>query len=103
MEIDESNALDFTKTLTKLGIELFGLKTISKICQKIGLQIDESGSVELPSQNFEQKVENFILEYAKINVSAKITVINLAKKFKIPIPEGLSKKNKISRLLGSKT
>ena len=100
MEIDENKALAFAKTLVHQGIDIYGRDRLAEICFIGDFGLLDDNSIEPLSDNLIENVNNLFIEYSKINVSAKMTAIHLAKQYNIPIPSEVSKKKKRSRILG---
>ena len=97
MEIDHQQASEFAQLLIMRGLGLYGDKLMGKICEDSGITCRTDGTFDLPeSENIEETLRKLMINYSKFNLPAKMTVLVLAKKYGITIPEELksSKKKK---------
>ncbi len=97
MEINHQQAAEFAQLLIMRGLGLYGDKKMAKICDDSGMDCRAGSSYELPdNENIEDSLKKLMINYSKFNLPAKMTVLVLAKKYGMLIPEELksSKKKK---------
>ncbi len=97
MEISYQQATEFARLLIMRGFGLYGDKQMIKICKDSGIDCKTSDSYDFPdSENLEEALRKLMINYSSFNLPAKMTVLVLAKKFGLEIPEELksSKKKK---------
>lgn len=97
MEIKEDIANEFAHLLIMRGFGLYGDLKMVRICEESGIHCSSDGSFsKLKSENLKEMLEKLMINYSKFNLPAKMSIIVLAKKFDIPIPDELktSKKKK---------
>ncbi|MHA1228725.1 MAG: hypothetical protein ACTSPV_18520 [Candidatus Hodarchaeales archaeon] len=94
--------LNLGKELINRGMGLYGRDKIAELAYKSGIALLDDNTVEwLDSEekSHEDTIKNFLVEYSKINLPAKMTVIVYARKFKIDLPDSIRKrKRRRSRL-----
>lgn len=107
MDIDNSQNLDsenyqtFIKEIIERGLGIYGKDKMAEICynSKIGLLDDYT--IDWLSDDNSEALNNLIVNYAEINLPAKMTIMVLAKKHGIPLPSSFTtKKSRFFRLLG---
>lgn len=107
MEIDTHQAKEFARLLIMRGFGLYGDKKMTKICSESEVSCKTDGSFHIEEQNIAIALNKLMINYAQFNLPAKMTVLVLAKKYGIPIPEELksskNKKSKYRQRIESKT
>jgi len=96
---EESNQETFLKELIERGLGIYGKEKMAEICfnSKIGLLDDYS--LDWLSDDHDTAFKNLIENYSSINLTAKMTVMVLAKKHGIPLPESVTITKKKSKFL----
>ena len=80
------------------GFGLYGDKKMMKICSESEISCNTDGTFQIDDQKIDVILTRLMINYAKFNLPAKMTVIILAKKYGITIPKELkSSKNKKSK------
>jgi len=91
MEVNDK--LDrFAKLLVQRGMGLYGKKKMASICFESGIFLLDDDSISIPEEEKKSTVENLMVNYAKFNLVAKMTVMALARQYEIEIPEEIKKK-----------
>ena len=94
MEISEKQAKDFARLLIMRGFGLYGEKKMIKICDDSEIACKSDGAFEFNDNKTEEALTKLMLNYAKFNLPAKMTVLVLAKKYGLAIPDELKSSNK---------
>lgn len=95
MEMNEDTVNEFARLLLMRGLGLYGDQKMTKICEESGLKCTSDGSFEkIQQEEISKTIEKLIVNYAKFNLPAKMTVLVLARKYNISIPEELKKTEK---------
>ena len=96
----DENYSKFLKEIVNRGLGIYGPEKMAKICYESDVALMDDNSLDFLSENYKDSVSKLIENYSKINLSAKMTALILAKRYNIPIPDSLKKKKKKSRFLG---
>ncbi len=100
MEVNRDRIEEFTKTLVKRGLGLYGREQMAKICYDSGIALLDDDSIDFLDEDINAAVKKLIINYARFNLPAKMTAVVLAKNYGIPLPDELkSKKRRRSRFL----
>jgi len=94
MEINQQDAKEFARLLIMRGFGLYGEKKMVKICSDSEIACRSDGSFDYDEEHTEEALTKLMLNYAKFNLPAKMTVLILAKKYGITIPEELKSSTK---------
>ncbi len=104
MGVDPVKAKQLVDVLVARGLGLYGRKKMVQICYDSGVALLDDDSTDWLGDDIGSAVNDFLVNYAKFNLAAKMTAMVLAKKFDIDLPEGLKRKKKrksrLRRLLG---
>lgn len=94
MEINQQGAMEFARLLIMRGFGLYGEKKMLKICGDSEITCRSDGSFDFNEEHTEEALTKLMLNYAKFNLPAKMTVLVLARKYGISIPKELQSSNK---------
>ena len=107
MEISHQQAKEFARLLIMRGFGLYGEKKMVKICNDSEIECGSDGSFNFDEEQIDAALKKLMLNYAKFNLPAKMTVLVLAKKYGLTIPEELKtstkKKSKYRQKVSMKT
>ena len=107
MEITAHQAKEFARLLIMRGFGLYGDKQMTRICKESEISCETNGTFQIEDQKIDEAITKLMINYAKFNLPAKMTVLVLAKKHGIAIPDALksskNKKSKYRQRLESKT
>ncbi len=99
MGVDMERVKELVSTLVARGLGLYGREKMARICYDSGVALMDDDTTDWLDDDVEAALHRFLVNYAKFNVAAKMTVLVLAKKFGVPVPEELRrKKRRLSRL-----
>lgn len=89
----------FLKELIERGLGIYGRDKMAEICfnSKIGLLDDYS--LDWLTEDHDEAFNNLLQNYASINLPAKMTVMVLAKRHGIDLPESVTITKKKSKFL----
>jgi len=91
--MEVSNKFDrFAKLLVQRGMGLYGRTKMESICYESGIFLLDDDSISIPDEKKKSTVDNLMVNYAKFNLVAKMTVMALAKHYEIELPEEIKKK-----------
>ena len=91
--MEVSNKFDrFAKLLVQRGMGLYGRTKMESICYESGIFLLDDDSISIPDEKKKSTVDNLMVNYAKFNLVAKMTVMALAKQYEIELPEEIKKK-----------
>ncbi len=82
----------FTELLVQRGLGLYGRDRMAKICYESDVGLLDDDTISFLSDDKRAAMEKLIINYAKFNLVAKMTVMALAKQYEIEIPEEVKKK-----------
>ncbi len=94
MEVGQETMEEFLRTLIKRGLGLYGREKMAKICYDSGIALMDDDTIDFLDENVTNAVNALLINYAKFNLPARMTVMVLAKKYGIPLPEELRRKKK---------
>jgi precorrin-6B methylase 1 len=85
---------NFVELLISRGLGLYGQKEMAKICYESGIALTDLNEIEWMTGKHEKAVQSLLVNYGTRNLPAKMTVMVLARKHNIPLPEKLTKKKR---------
>ncbi|MHA2091670.1 MAG: hypothetical protein ACW98K_12510 [Candidatus Kariarchaeaceae archaeon] len=85
MNIEE--ATKFVKALISRGLGIYGPEKMKAICIASDIELNDNYEFEWQSEDIDRSVKKLQINYAKVNLPARMTVTVLAKKHGIPVPE----------------
>ena len=91
----DEQILSLGKELIARGMGLYGREAITRLAYNVGLAFLDDDSVEWLDSDpttRETVIRNFLVEYSKINLPAKMTAIVYARKYRIELPDSVRKK-----------
>lgn len=91
---------EFLKALVERGLGIYGRDKMAQICHESQVALMDDNSLDWLTDDHEKALQNLLINYSRINLPARMTVMVLAKKHDIPVPEELGKGKKRSRFLG---
>ncbi len=94
MGIDKNAIQELVDVLVARGLGLYGKEKMAEICYDSGVALLDDNSTDCLDDDMEGSLSKFLVNYARFNIAAKMTVMVLVKKFKILLPEELQRKKK---------
>ena len=85
MNIEE--ATRFVQALIIRGLGIYGPQKMKTICIASDIDLNDDYNFEWQSEDIDESVKKLQINYAKVNLPARMTVVVLAKKFGIHVPE----------------
>ncbi|MBD3406777.1 MAG: hypothetical protein GF411_11740 [Candidatus Lokiarchaeota archaeon] len=85
---------DMISTLVARGLGIYGREKMGEICLTSGVALLDDNTTDWLTEDIETALNKFLVNYAKFNIAAKMTVMVLAKKYGIELPEELQRKKK---------
>jgi hypothetical protein len=104
MGIDQHQAKELVGVLVSRGLGVYGRARMEQICYDSGVALLDDDTTDWLGDNIDEIVTQFLINYAKFNLAAKMTAMVLAKKHDVPLPNELKRKvkrkSRFRRLLG---
>ena len=99
MEVTEQvKTKNFINLLIQRGLGIYGHDKMSSICYDAGVLLLDDDSVQFGTDSIDVIRNKFLVNYAKFNLIAKMTVMALAKQYNMEVPDEIKKsKRKKSR------
>lgn len=94
MAVDPYKAKQLVGVLVSRGLGLYGRVKMGQICYDSGVALLDDDSTDWLGDDVDETVHDFLVNYARFNIAAKMTAMVLAKKFDIPLPDELRRKKK---------
>lgn len=95
--LDDGTLMTCVKSLVQRGLGLYGQTEMAQICYNSGIALTDLNEIDWLEENHGKSVEKFLINYGTRNLPAKMTVIIMARKYRIPIPEVLTEQNRGKR------
>ena len=81
--------------LSRRGQTIYGREVIVDLCAKSGVSLMDSFASDMGEEDSEASLLVFVVNYAKQNAAAKLTVMTLARMYNVTIPKELLEKRTI--------
>jgi len=81
--------------LSRRGQTIYGRDVIVGLCSNAGVSLMDSFASDLEEEDSEASLLVFVVNYAKLNPAAKLTVLTLTRMHNITIPKELLEKRRI--------
>jgi hypothetical protein len=81
--------------LSRRGQTIYGRDVIVRLCANAGVSLMDSFASDLEEEESEASLLVFVVNYAKLNPAAKLTVMILARMYNVTIPKELLEKRRI--------
>ncbi|MFW9982885.1 MAG: hypothetical protein ACFFE3_13345 [Candidatus Thorarchaeota archaeon] len=81
-----------TETLSRRGQTIYGRQTIVDLCAKTGVSL--LNTIDYGDPDSDEALQNFLIQYSKLNPAAKLTILILSKQYGVSLPEDLLGKKK---------
>ncbi|MFW9788117.1 MAG: hypothetical protein ACFFE2_16390 [Candidatus Thorarchaeota archaeon] len=78
--------------LSRRGQTIYGRQTIVELCSKAGVSLMNTFDVGDPDTD--ESLQNFLVQYSRLNPAAKLTILILSKQYGVSLPENLLGKKK---------
>lgn len=87
MEVGEKGKIkEYLILLTQRGLGIYGYDKMASICRDAGLILLEDDTLQFISDDYDQVFQKFLVNYAKFNLIAKMTVMAFAKQYGVKVP-----------------
>ncbi len=96
MGVSEESMHQLIKTLIARGLGIYGRQKMGEICENAGIALLDDDTMDWLIDDKERALRDFLVNYAKQNIAARMTVMVLAKKHGIPVPDELQRKKRIT-------
>ncbi|MFX1340705.1 MAG: hypothetical protein ACFFDK_18995 [Promethearchaeota archaeon] len=97
MALSEDKLIAFVSAMVERGLGLYGVKRMAEICYDSGIALTDKNEIDWLNDDHYESVKNLLINYASVNLPAKMTAIVLARRNNIPIPKKIMEKRKKSR------
>lgn len=94
MEVSRENIDELVSTLVARGLGIYGREKMAEICLSSGVALLDDNTTDWLEDDIEAALQKFLINYSKFNLAAKMTVLVIAKRYGVPIPEELKRKKK---------
>ena len=89
--MNNKEATEFVSKVAQRGLGIYGRIRVVEICLESNCKLLEDNTVNWLTDDIDKAVSDFIINFSKPNQFAKMTVMLLAKKYDIPLPDELTK------------
>lgn len=97
LDKDSPNVQIFLKEIVERGLGIYGRDKMAEICYNSQIGLLDDYTLDWLSDDHTEALNKLIVNYSKINLPAKMTVMVLAKKHGIKIPDTIQTTKKRSR------
>ncbi len=94
MGVSRESIDELVTILVSRGLGIYGRDKMAQICMDSGVALLDDNTTDWLEEDVEAALKKFLINYSKFNLAAKMTVLVLAKRFGVPIPEELKRKKK---------
>ncbi|MCF2137837.1 MAG: hypothetical protein K9W43_11455 [Candidatus Thorarchaeota archaeon] len=96
MGVSEETMQQLIGTLVARGLGIYGRERMAKICESAGIALLDDDTTDWLADDKERALNDFLVNYAQQNIAARMTVMVLAKRHGVPIPDKIQRKKRIT-------